>query len=645
MANVRIPPFTEAPSTVVGGTPQSVFPFEFPFWSTNDILVYQDGVLVDAADYTVAGLAIQSSEAVEGGFGSGTVTFDVAVSSCTITIDRQVVGDRQTQFSRTIPLDMRALNGDLNRVTARQQDLDRRKVTRPAGDRAGLYLAFDADGLETASAGTGADGALRADLAAAAGASLLGFSSAGSGAVLRSSRTWTRERPVSVKDFGALGDGTTNDTAAVLAAYAAGHYDLYFPPGTYRLGQVGLLGAAGMRIRGAGRGVNGLLTTIKPIASMTAGQAIFYNQAASPATSSFITIEDITFDLNSQNCVGIDLDRISNANVNRCHFKGATTLGTAAGVGIQYRATTASGSYTNAATQCSFEALAKGVEFATDANSCSVFGGEFINCTIGADCGPAGALDTPRIFGARFEGCNVGIRERSTGANYFGCRFEASTGTDIDFIAGSDRPMVVGGYTATTATPLRTVSNAVSPIIMAPDMGRYDLEASTAPKYSHGRQVFAARNTATPPTTPNLEYCTYFHDIPMIRNQVAFEGVNAAGTNSVVIFSVDGSNRVTLSGLDRATGTYLRMFLGENWSVFGTGLDYAGVQVLGARNTGWTAMTGTGSKGALAAAAAGTASAAYAQAELQGALNRIAALEARLKSYDDALTTHGLIGA
>lgn len=70
-----------------------------------------------------------------------------------------------------------------------------------------------------------------------------------------------------------------------------------------------------------------------------------------------------------------------------------------------------------------------------------------------------------------------------------------------------------------------------------------------------------------------------------------------------------------------------------------------GLQVVGARNTGWTAMTGAGSKAALAAAAAGTASATYVQAELQGALNRIAALEARLKSYDDAFFAHGLVGA
>jgi hypothetical protein len=69
------------------------------------------------------------------------------------------------------------------------------------------------------------------------------------------------------------------------------------------------------------------------------------------------------------------------------------------------------------------------------------------------------------------------------------------------------------------------------------------------------------------------------------------------------------------------------------------------VQVVGARDAGWTAMTGTGSKAALAAAPAGIASASYTQSELQTALNRLAAMEARLRSLDAALFAHGLIGA
>jgi hypothetical protein len=70
-----------------------------------------------------------------------------------------------------------------------------------------------------------------------------------------------------------------------------------------------------------------------------------------------------------------------------------------------------------------------------------------------------------------------------------------------------------------------------------------------------------------------------------------------------------------------------------------------GTQILKCRITGWTVATGTPQRGAFAAAAAGTASGAYVQAELQGALNRIAVLEARLLATQTDLTAHGLIGA
>lgn len=62
-----------------------------------------------------------------------------------------------------------------------------------------------------------------------------------------------------------------------------------------------------------------------------------------------------------------------------------------------------------------------------------------------------------------------------------------------------------------------------------------------------------------------------------------------------------------------------------------------------ASTAGFTAMTGTADKGAMAAAAAGTASGTYVQTELQGALNRIAKLEGRLRAIDAALFSNGSI--
>lgn len=123
--NVNVPPLDEAPVTVVGSTPQSEFAFDFPFWESDDLIVYIDGVLLGSGGYTVQGHYVQNGDPVEGGYGSGTVTLNTAVSNCSVTLDRLVVASRESQFSRAAPLGMPALNSDLNKLAARQQDLAR----------------------------------------------------------------------------------------------------------------------------------------------------------------------------------------------------------------------------------------------------------------------------------------------------------------------------------------------------------------------------------------------------------------------------------------------------------------------------------------------------------------------------------------
>ena len=87
-----------------------------------------------------------------------------------------------------------------------------------------------------------------AALAASSGSSLVGFLPSGTGAVAETAQTKLRE-VVSVKDFGAIGDGIADDTAAITAAFNyaqiqtfasfAGNPNplvtctLYFPPGRY----------------------------------------------------------------------------------------------------------------------------------------------------------------------------------------------------------------------------------------------------------------------------------------------------------------------------------------------------------------------------------------------------------------------------
>ena len=67
------------------------------------------------------------------------------------------------------------------------------------------------------------------------GAAAINFLQAGTGAVVRTVQAKERDT-VSVKDFGAVGDGVTDDTAAIQAAILAGAgKTIYFPAGTYRI--------------------------------------------------------------------------------------------------------------------------------------------------------------------------------------------------------------------------------------------------------------------------------------------------------------------------------------------------------------------------------------------------------------------------
>jgi len=79
--------------------------------------------------------------------------------------------------------------------------------------------------------------ARKAELAAAGGSEGIGFVQEGAGAVPRSVEDELRER-VSVKQFGAKGDGVTDDTAAIQAALnylnAKGGGSLHLPAGRYR---------------------------------------------------------------------------------------------------------------------------------------------------------------------------------------------------------------------------------------------------------------------------------------------------------------------------------------------------------------------------------------------------------------------------
>lgn len=119
--------------------------------------------------------------------------------------------------------------------------------------RAGKFAQFDAEGNIVAADGTGADEGLRVDMAASSRSTLVGFINSGTGATARTVQAKSRDF-ISVKDFGATGDGTTDDTTYIQAALDTGSKNIFFPEGTYKCGALTIPRTKNLCIYGMGTG-------------------------------------------------------------------------------------------------------------------------------------------------------------------------------------------------------------------------------------------------------------------------------------------------------------------------------------------------------------------------------------------------------
>lgn len=121
-------------------------------------------------------------------------------------------------------------------------------VTFVSGLHVGASVKFTTSQITSSSAGsasqisfTGFNGQVGnvQDLAGNDGSDWIGFEASGANAVARSAQEKMRD-VVSVKDFGATGDGSTDDSNAIIAAQTslgANGGMLYFPAGTYMVGK------------------------------------------------------------------------------------------------------------------------------------------------------------------------------------------------------------------------------------------------------------------------------------------------------------------------------------------------------------------------------------------------------------------------
>lgn len=197
MAHIQIGDYTPRISYQVGSTPSTVFEVPFPFFQNGDLDVYVDGVLqILDFDYSVTGA---------GESAGGEVTFVNPIDNALVAIVRNMPIKRDTDYPTSGPFQINALNTDLDKIVAWQQeamtrilrslrppdsDPDGDFTLPPATTRAGNFLGFDSNGApvimvpaENYPASVYGASLIQAGNAAAARV-ILGMSTAGSALVI-----------------------------------------------------------------------------------------------------------------------------------------------------------------------------------------------------------------------------------------------------------------------------------------------------------------------------------------------------------------------------------------------------------------------------------------------------------------------------
>lgn len=221
--HIKMPDIVPVVRILASGS-QSIFTFPFPIFASEDLAVS----FGTARQYS--GFSISGAGETEG----GTITFDTPPLSGTLVIlERRMAFERLSDFLEGGDFSAAAINTELDFFVAGLQQVSRDQVNmirfpetenpiavslpdRPA--RANKALGFDGDGNPIA-----------VDLSGSMAAPA--FTASAGGAVTRTSHDKFSDL-LSVKDFGAVGDGTHDDTAAFQQALAA-RDAVFVPSGIY----------------------------------------------------------------------------------------------------------------------------------------------------------------------------------------------------------------------------------------------------------------------------------------------------------------------------------------------------------------------------------------------------------------------------
>ena len=230
--HIKMPDVVPLVRYLANGT-QTVFAYPFPIFASEDLAVFFSGAP------QASGFTIDEAGETDG----GTVTFDTApLGGMIVTLARRMPLERLTDFIEGGDFSAQAINTELDYLVAGLQQINRDQspmlryaetetpgvtVLPDRATRMNKALGFDGDGNPVA---VSLEGSMAAP----------DFTAVGTGAVKRTSHDKFSDF-VSIKDFGAVGDGLTDDTVAIQEALAAQNA-VFVPEGEYLITQAIVLG-------------------------------------------------------------------------------------------------------------------------------------------------------------------------------------------------------------------------------------------------------------------------------------------------------------------------------------------------------------------------------------------------------------------
>lgn len=230
--HIKMPDVTPLVRLLANGI-STEFEFPFPVFASEDVHVELDGA-PQTTGFSVTGAGQTAGGAV-------VFTFPPA-NGQVVTLSRLMPFERLTDFIEGGDFAAAAINTELDYLVAGLQQVARAQnpmlryadneepsltILPSRTQRANKTLGFDGDGNPMAIPLTG-------------NMAMPDFTANGTGATTRTATDKMAEH-VSVKDFGAVGDGTHDDTLAFQKALAA-HMNVYVPTGTYIVNNTIVLG-------------------------------------------------------------------------------------------------------------------------------------------------------------------------------------------------------------------------------------------------------------------------------------------------------------------------------------------------------------------------------------------------------------------